>query len=217
MDEDYQGGFDLISADIEKSYVRQNLPIRRQSLIVLHDQLNASNEPKLHSEFVVSTDKPVCIKLSNIKTLNHVAPTPAPSSPEKAVPKLIGLLSPSKSESSKKESWNDMSQPLSKLKSVFSRLHQNETILTTSKRNTSHCSHDLKKKKKSSGKNHAAGIIYTALLSHVSKGFLKKIQLSTINEYHDVFSGTMAVVSDGITNICNTTNCISQRIASWTF
>ncbi|KAI7890788.1 Dbl homology domain-containing protein [Mucor mucedo] len=145
MDENYGGGFDLISADIEKSYIRQNLPIRRQSLIVYHDQLHA------------------------------------------------------RSESTRKELWNDM-QPLSKLKSVFSRLHPNET-LTTSKR--SHCNHDVKKKKKkSTGKNHHAGIIYTALLSHVSKDFLKKIQLSTIGEYHDVFDGTTAV--NCILDILNT-------------
>lgn len=199
MNEDYQGGFDLISADIEESYIRQNLPIRRQSLIVYHDQLNASNEPKRHSSLVLSTDKMLLMKLSSSKSLNSVEPPPALSSPEKqTVPKFIGLLSPSKSESSsmKKESWNDMSQPLSKLKSVFSRLHQNETMLTTSKQNPGNFSYDLKKKKKKPvGKNHA-GIIYTALLSHVSKEFLKKIQLSTMNEYHDVFNGTVAVVSD---------------------
>lgn len=195
MDKDYQGGFDLISADIEKSYIRQNLPIRRQSLIVYHDQLHASNEQKQASNLLVSTDKPLSHKLSGSKSLNFVEPTTAPPpSPEKTAPKLIGMLSPSKSESTRKELWNDI-QPLSKLKSVFSRLHQNETILTTN-----HCSHDLKKKKKksSSGK---AGIMYTALLSHVSKDFLKKIQLSTVGEYHDVFNGTIAVVSDSL-NTC---------------
>ncbi|KAG2213821.1 hypothetical protein INT47_001090, partial [Mucor saturninus] len=220
MDENYGGGFDLISADIEKSYIRQNLPIRRQSLIVYHDQLHASNEPKRHSSMLVATgtaaaavdtEKPLSIKLAN----NFVEPLPAPS-PEKAATttataattvttapppttKIIGILSPSRSESTRKELWNDI-QPLSKLKSVFSRLHPNET-LTTSKR--SYCSHDVKKKKKkSTGKNHHAGIIYTALLSHVSKDFLKKIQLSTIGEYHDVFDGTTAV--NCILDILNT-------------
>lgn len=42
--------------------------------------------------------------------------------------------------------------------------------------------------------------IYTALLSHVSKEFLKRINLSTLLfkdgiEYHDVFNGSMAVVT----------------------
>lgn len=52
-----------------------------------------------------------------------------------------------------------------------------------------------------SRKKKAAANIYTALLSHVSGEFLKRMQISTIAfkdgiQYHDVFHGIEAVVSD---------------------
>lgn len=53
-----------------------------------------------------------------------------------------------------------------------------------------------------SRKKKAVANIYTALLSHVSGEFLKRMQISTIAfkdgiQYHDVFHGIEAVVSDG--------------------
>ncbi|KAG2235330.1 hypothetical protein INT48_004949 [Thamnidium elegans] len=240
----YQGGFDLISAEVENSYIQQNLPIRRQSLIVYHDKMRSSNEPKRHSSLNIdTTPEKLHINtrlLSNSKSLNSVhIELPEQNNelgdtlkeqpqPEKQQAKFIGLLRPSKSDSismykkkqeSLSQSWNDMSQPLLKLKSVFSRLqpsNNNNTneVLTTStvttgtNRNSSSASSNsskdvLKRKKKKSVviekvKKRHAGIIYTALLSHVSKELLKKLQLSSIVfkdgiEYHNVFNGTMAV------------------------
>lgn len=74
---------------------------------------------------------------------------------------------------------------------------------------------DLHKKKKSapsiktdikssssgrSRKKKSAAMTYTALLSHVSSDFLRKIQLTTIAlkdgiQYYDVFNGAEAVVT----------------------
>lgn len=246
----YQAEFNLISADVENSYIKQNLPIRRQSLIAYHDKMRSSNEPKRHSSLNIDTaPEKLHINtrlLSNSKSLNSVHIEPPEQNnqlrdtlkkqplPEKQQVKFIGLLRPSKSDStnmykkkqeSLSQSWNDMSQPLLKLKSVFSRLqpHSNtdEVLATTAsttateietKANTSRnaCSANtsskeiLKRRKKKSVviekvKKRHAGIIYTALLSHVSKELLKKLQLSSIVfkdgiEYHNVFNGTTAVV-----------------------
>lgn len=132
------------------------------------------------------------------------------------------------------QSWNDMSQPLSKLKSVFSRLQTsnnevnvvttNNTAIKPKRSNTSNTSNtsssvshsEIKKKKKKSviimdlppierrkkkkSITTHAGMIYTALLSHVSKEFIRKVNLSTITfkdgiEHHDVFNGSVAVVN----------------------
>ncbi|KAI9263000.1 hypothetical protein EDC94DRAFT_608026 [Helicostylum pulchrum] len=268
----YQGGFDLISADVENSYIKQNLPIRRQSLIAYHDKMRSSNEPKRHSSLNIDTaPEKLHINtrlLSNSKSLNSVHIEPPEQNnqlgdtlkeqqplPEKQQVKFSGLLKPSKSDStsmykkkqeSLSQSWNDMSQPLLKLKSVFSRLQPNssnealtttittttetetetetETTETTTKKSRNLCSATssnsssnsskevLKRKKKKSVviekvKKRHAGIIYTALLSHVSKELLKKLQLSSIVfkdgiEYHNVFNGTMAV--NCILDILNT-------------
>ncbi|GAA5812901.1 hypothetical protein MFLAVUS_006362 [Mucor flavus] len=247
----YQAEFDLISADVENSYIKQNLPIRRQSLIAYHDKMRSSNEPKRHSSLNIDTaPEKLHINtrlLSNSKSLNSVHIEPSEQNnqlrdtlkkqplPEKQQVKFIGLLRPSKSDStsmykkkqeSLSQSWNDMSQPLLKLKNVFSRLQPNnntdEVLATTAsttatatetkaKTGQNPCSAStntsnkeiLKRKKKKSVviekvKKRHAGIIYTALLSHVSRELLKKLQLSSIVfkdgiEYHNVFNGTTAV------------------------
>lgn len=145
------------------------------------------------------------------------------------------------------QSWNDMTQqPLSKLKSVLSRLQTNNNEVnvlpststnanmgTTEKRNVNknnssdngNNTEDLSRKKRSKKsvvildlppaerkkkssrkeqkqqvqKNHA-GVIYTALLSHVSKKFFEEIDLTSITckdgiKHQDVFAGSVAVVT----------------------
>lgn len=115
-----------------------------------------------------------------------------------------------------------MSQPLSRLRNVFSRLQTNTASVnpnnspnavkpstSTPKRMSMQAIEAKKKKRMStslksaddkSRKKKTAANIYTALLSHVSKEFLKRMQISTIAfkdgiQYHDVFHGAEAVVS----------------------
>lgn len=155
--------------------------------------------------------------------------------------KKKGLLRPSKSEtiynnkkhdklttpvdinpsSSLSHSWNDnMSQPLLRLRSVFSRLQTNTASVnpnnspnavkppTSKPKRMSMQAIEAKKKKRistslkgaddKSRKKKTAVNIYTALLSHVSKEFLKRMQVSAIAfkdeiQYHDVFHGAEAV------------------------
>lgn len=114
-----------------------------------------------------------------------------------------------------------MSQPLLKLRSVFSRLQTNTASVnpsnslntvkpstSTSKRMSMQVIEAKKKKRIStslkgaddkSRKKKTAVNIYTALLSHVSKEFLKRMHISAIAfkdgiQYHDVFHGAEAVV-----------------------
>ncbi|KAK4516002.1 uncharacterized protein ATC70_010963 [Mucor velutinosus] len=309
-----------ISPDIENSYIQQNLPVRRQSLIVYHDKLRSENmlkqqqsdpqSPKRHS----SLNFPVAVapegtteerksRLYNSKSLNAIhsknedyrksrVPNPSltieithpdssasttvsscasnspfelsmdtlfeedrsplsPSQqaqaqqqlpPRQSIPRFMGLLRPSKSETiynNKKSdklatpvdmnsssplstSWNDnMSQPLSRLRNVFSRLQTNTVNVnpnnasstikpstSTSKRMPMQVMEAKKKKRISTAikggtsdnksKKKSVANIYTALLSHVSREFLKRMQISTIAfkdgiQYHDVFHGIEAV------------------------
>jgi hypothetical protein len=111
-----------------------------------------------------------------------------------------------------------MAQPLSRLKSVFYRLQTTAAAASTLERSKrlSSQSNDLHKKKKRppsfikadnssssssrSRKKKSAVITYTALLSHVSNDFLRKMQLTTVAlkdgiQYYDVFNGAEAVVT----------------------
>ncbi|KAL9538473.1 hypothetical protein MBANPS3_010907 [Mucor bainieri] len=312
-----------ISPDIENSYIQQNLPVRRQSLIVYHDKLRNENmlkqqqsdpqSPKRHSSLnfpaavaVEGTVDERKSRLYNSKSLNAIhsknedyrksrVPNPpltieithpnSPAStsisscasntspfelsmdtlfeedrsplsssqqaqaqqqlpPRQSIPRFMGLLRPSKSETiynNKKSdklatpvdinpssplstSWNDnMSQPLSRLRNVFSRLQTNTASVnpnttsntikpstSTSKRMSMQVMEAKKKKRIStsikggaasddkSRKKKTAANIYTALLSHVSREFLKRMQVLTIAfkdgiQYHDVFHGIEAV------------------------
>jgi flagellum-specific peptidoglycan hydrolase FlgJ len=114
-----------------------------------------------------------------------------------------------------------MSQPLLRLRSVFSRLQTNTASVnpnnspnavkppTSKPKRMSMQAIEAKKKKRistslkgaddKSRKKKTAVNIYTALLSHVSKEFLKRMQVSAIAfkdeiQYHDVFHGAEAVV-----------------------
>jgi hypothetical protein len=52
-EEDYQNllcNDDPISPEVENSYIQQNLPIRRQSLIVYHDKLKAESEQEIEEQ-----------------------------------------------------------------------------------------------------------------------------------------------------------------------
>ncbi|KAL7319293.1 RHO1 GDP-GTP exchange protein 2, variant 3 [Mucor circinelloides] len=310
-----------ISPDIENSYIQQNLPVRRQSLIVYHDKIRNENmlkqqqsdpqSPKRHSSLNFPTTvaaeemteerksrlynskslnaihsksedyrksrmpyPPLTIEITHpessasTSTLSCASNSPfelsmdtlfeedrSPLSPSQqaqvqqqlpqrqSIPRFIGLLRPSKSETiynNKKNdklttpvdlhpssplstSWNDnMSQPLSRLRNVFSRLQTNTASVnpnntpntikpstSTSKRMSMQVMEAKKKKRIStaikggagdnkSRKKKTAANIYTALLSHVSKEFLKRMQISTIAfkdgiQYHDVFHGIEAV------------------------
>lgn len=199
---------DMISDDIENNYIRQNLPIRRQSLVAYHDRTRSA--PKRTPSLDETTEKLHISTRLHCKSFNSTVHVESEEVHTKSTTnvKFIGLLRPSKSDSTsinnknKKESttslsqsWNDMSQPLLKLKNVLYRLHPNN-----------HDNHEQQqeqqqqpRKKKQLKKQNNAGITYTALLSHVSKALLKKIQISTIVckdgiEYQNVFSGTTAVV-----------------------
>ncbi|KAI7908344.1 uncharacterized protein BX663DRAFT_493874 [Cokeromyces recurvatus] len=120
--------------------------------------------------------------------------------------------------SSLSQTWSDMSQPLSKLRNVFCRNSSNQIPSTKSKRRLSQKMGNESEKKKrsplildsSSGrrnktkKTKSDSRVYTALLSHVSRMFLKKMHISTIAfkdgiHYYDVFHGVEAV--DCITRI----------------
>lgn len=68
-----------VSPDIENSYIQQNLPVRRQSLIVYHDKMKKSNEQhhKRHSSLILPTTGNNKLHLnkglSNSKSLNFVS------------------------------------------------------------------------------------------------------------------------------------------------
>lgn len=82
----YQGAYasmdlnDVISPDIENSYIQQNLPVRRQSLIVYHDKMRNSNEHmhKRHSSLILSPKDRQYLntRLSNSKSLSFVHSQP---------------------------------------------------------------------------------------------------------------------------------------------
>ncbi|KAI9487767.1 MAG: hypothetical protein EXX96DRAFT_554588 [Benjaminiella poitrasii] len=309
-----------ISPNIQNSYIQQNLPVRRQSLIAYHDKLKSDQSPShpssqdedpqasppkrqssLHFDgsTIAVVDKRDDNKLSNSKSLNSIGslpqarklgrgnriiprPSPPPLSIQtsallqdfnsskspstnscssdspnefimttpsdtqhceengyqrqqrQSIPKFIGLLRPSKSDignlCNKKsliksttddtnnpavnsQSWNDMSQPLSKLRNVFYRLQTSPTSQMASsqsktKRTSSLINNESNKKKKKSPsldsgsnskmKKERLTRCYYALLSHLSKEFLKRMHVSTIAfkdgiQYHDVFHGVEAV------------------------
>jgi hypothetical protein len=70
----------IISPDIENSYIQQNLPVRRQSLIVYHDKMKNSNEHsmqhKRHSSLILSQKDKQSLntRLSNSKSFNSITP-----------------------------------------------------------------------------------------------------------------------------------------------
>jgi hypothetical protein len=106
-----------------------------------------------------------------------------------------------------------MTQPLFRLRNVFSRLQTTASSTSERSKRMSSQTNDLHKKTKKkppssvktdissrSRKKKSAVITYTALLSHVSIDFLRKIQLTTTAlkdgiHYYDVFNGTEAVVN----------------------
>ncbi|KAI9332638.1 Dbl homology domain-containing protein [Pilaira anomala] len=221
---------DMISDDIENNYIRQNLPIRRQSLVAYHDRTRSA--PKRTPSLDETTEKLHISTRLHCKSFNstvHVESEEANNNnnnnnnnnkPTTNV-KFIGLLRPSKSDSTsinnknKKEStttslsqsWNDMSQPLLKLKNVLYRLHPNNHENHEQQQQQQQQLQQPRKKKQLKKQNNAGITCCTALLSHVSKALLKKIQISTIVckdgiEYQNVFSGTTAV--NCILDILNT-------------
>ncbi|KAI8066976.1 uncharacterized protein B0P05DRAFT_553060 [Gilbertella persicaria] len=257
-----------ITEEIKDSYIRQNLPVRRQSLIVYQDKLRSEQQdeqPKRHASMMdLSTAPHTTNRLYNSKSMNslspkkHNRPNPPlsiqidsqtiqtsnssqssgssssdffmdtlfeeePQQPSQRIPRFIGRLKQSKSDTTHRynptkrrpsddtssplaQSWNDMSQPLFRLKNVFSRLQTTNNNCDTRKR-TSIYSQELRKRKNKWTDKKKSATVYTALLSHVSSEFLKRIQLSAIAfkdgiQYHDVFSGSVAV--DCILEILNT-------------
>ncbi|CEP14903.1 hypothetical protein [Parasitella parasitica] len=233
-----------ISPEVANSYIQQNLPVRRQSLIVYHDKIKNENLSKqqqsdlpavsgtteerkgrrLHNSKSLlnemhngnrdywksrmpnppltiqithsdsSADKvssaSVCSKSSPFELcmdtlFEEECPSqlPSPSQPRHLVPKFIGFLRPSKSETTYNykngrspapidvnqpiQSWSDsMSQPLSRLRNVFSRLQTNTA---------------------SANPNNSIRTTKPSVSTSVSKSYKDDIQ------YYDVFHGVEAV------------------------
>ncbi|KAI8355573.1 hypothetical protein BD560DRAFT_407214 [Blakeslea trispora] len=121
------------------------------------------------------------------------------------------LLSATLTSSPLSQSWNEVSLPLSRLRNVFHRLQTNSQYDADTGKSSRRYTQELNGRKTKTmfqADNKKDGV-YTALLSHVSKEFLKKIQLSDIAfkdniQYNDTFYGSEAV--DCVSEILSTSD-----------
>ncbi|KAG0938947.1 hypothetical protein G6F57_005779 [Rhizopus arrhizus] len=166
----------MLTPDIENSYRKQNLPIRRQSLQVFQKDYIIKKIPTQPEEKEKKQQHERRRCVSNPNLLLTVTSSKQQEDQEQPVKqstahKFVELLRPSKSEvtfSQKKKKPTE-----NRLKHVFSRLQKKPALFNDQP-------------------------VYTALLSCVSKEFSKRISLKPIAvkdgiEYHNTFTGSEAV------------------------
>ncbi|CAO3659833.1 hypothetical protein G6F70_001390 [Rhizopus microsporus] len=173
----FQGAYrrNILTPDIENCYLKQNLPVRRQSLQAYQqtkrrssqdDHVQQSNlQEKLLRQRRRCVSNPSLLSALPIKETHR----------QSTAHKLVDFLKPSKSETINNNAKNTKKKQSTVIQQVFSRLNQ--------KRQPS---------------IHPKSMVYTALLSHVAREFMQTISLTSVAikdgiEYHDIFTGSEMV------------------------
>lgn len=193
----FQGAYrrNVLTPDIENCYLKQNLPVRRQSLQAYQQTKRRSSQDdhvqQSNLQEKLLRQRRRCVSNPSLLSALPIKETHRQSTAHKLVGKspkirqdfllplqlfsLLDFLKPSKSETINNNAKNTKKKQSTVIQQVFSRLNQ--------KRQPS---------------IHPKSMVYTALLSHVAKEFIQTISLTSIAikdgiEYHDIFTGAEMV------------------------